>query len=120
MKKSDLTYLLGATFVTFTGFFYCCTMWFAVKLPRYYPVEHVWKFVKEKGVPSQAWYGKQGFAYICAAVVTLGVYLAIKAFGGKMSLKPGLTKGIGLVTLAATVVFMLCIMEHEFVKWQVF
>ena len=119
MKKSDMVYLLSAAFVTFTGFFYCCTMWFAIKLPRYYPVEHVWKFVKEKGVPSQAWYGKQAFAYLCAGLVTLIIYLAIKAVGGKVSLKPGLTKGVALVCLGATLVFMFCIMQHEFVKWHV-
>jgi cbb3-type cytochrome oxidase subunit 1 len=79
MKKSDVTYIVGATLVAFTNLFYCCTMWFHIKLPRYYPRLRTWKwFSKIEGEPSQGWYGMQAFAFLAAGIVALIVYLILK------------------------------------------
>ena len=121
MKKSDTAYILGAAFVALTNLFYCCTVWFHIKLPRYYPLEHTWKWVKEEGVPSQGWYGKQAFAFLAAGVVTLVVYFILKRIvSAETNLKPALTKMLGA---AATLIVIICMgymLYYEFDKWGVF
>lgn len=121
MKKSDITYIICSVFSATTAFFYCCAMWFHIKLPRYYPLEHTWKWVKEKGVPSQGWYAKQAFAFLAAGVVTLVVYFILKRIvSAETNLKPALTRMLGV---AATLIIIICmgyILYYEFDKWDVF
>lgn len=106
MKKSDITYVVGSVFAAATAFFYCCTMWFHIKLPRYYPTEHTWKWVKEEGVPSQGWYGMQAFAYLTAGAVALVLYLVLKRGAPKqMNLEPGPTKLLGVTTTVVVKAF---------------
>ena len=104
-----------------TAFFYACSMWFGIKLPRYYPLEHTWKWIKEKGVPSQGWYAKQIFAFLAAGAVTLVVYFILKRhIGTETNIKSTLIKKIGM---AATLIIVICmgyILYHEFHKWGVF
>ncbi len=121
MKQSDTTYILGAAFMALTNIFYCCTMWFGIKLPRYYPTEHVWKWFNEKGVPSQGWYGMQGFAFLAAGIVTLVIYFILKrSVGTEINLKPALTKLIGMTVTLVVVICMGYMLYHEFNKWGVF
>ena len=120
MKRSDITYILCSVFAAATAFFYCCTMWFPVKLPRYYPTEHVWKWVKTKGVPSQGWYGMQAFAYICAALAVLAAYLVLRrVMREQTQLSSAATRCLGLVTTAVIVVCMAYMLLHEFGKWGI-
>ncbi|MCK4999192.1 MAG: hypothetical protein KAS23_06645 [Anaerohalosphaera sp.] len=119
MKKSDMIYIIGSVYVTLTGFFYCLTMWFSIQLPRYYPIEHTWKMVKEKGVPSQGWYSKQAFAYICAAAVTFMVYLIVNKMRNRITLKSSLMRSIAVICLSSTVYFLLYIMYYEFHHWHI-
>lgn len=123
MKKSDTTYIVGSVFAAMTCFFYGCTMWFtwlSARLPRYYPLQHAWKWVNEKNVPSQGWYGMQAFAFICAGAVALIVYLILRRCSDKEStLKPAHTKLLGI---AATVIMIVCMTNmlcHEFARWNI-
>ena len=121
MKKSDITYITASVFSVATAFFYCSAMWFGIKLPRYYPTEHVWKCVKEAGVPSQSWYGRQLFAYAAAAVITLAVYLIVKYSAlYKKDLQPRFFKILGIVVTAVVVVCMGYMLYYEFDKWGIF
>jgi hypothetical protein len=121
MKKSDITYISSSVFAAMTVFFYCCTMWFGIKLPRYYPLEHTWKWVKEKGVPSQGWYGMQAFAFIAAGIVTLITYSILKYYTSvEAHLKPGLTKKLGIVVTLLIIACMTYMLYHEFDKWGIF
>ena len=121
MKKSDVTYVLGSAFVAFTSLFYCCTMWFAIKLPRYYPLEHTWKWVNEKGVPSQGWYGMQAFAFMAAGIVTFIIYLVLKrVVSSETSLKPAHTRILGVVAILTAIICLGYMLYHEFAKWGVF
>jgi len=121
MKKSDITYIVGSAFAAATAFFYCCTMWFHIKLPRYYPTEHTWKWAKEEGVPSQGWYGMQAFAYLAAGAVAVIVYLVLKRGAlNQVNLEPGATKLLGVTTTVLVMVCMGYILYHEFAKWGVF
>jgi len=121
MKKSDVTYVLGAAFMALTSFFYCCTMWFAIKLPRYYPLERTWKWANEKGIPSQGWYGMQAFAFLAAGIITFIIYLALKrAVPTETSLKPAHTRILGAAAILTTIICMGFILYHEFEKWGVF
>ena len=121
MKKSDVTYILSAAFVAFTSLFYCCTMWFAVKLPRYYPLEHTWKWANEKGVPSQGWYGMQAFAFLGAGIVTFILYLVLKRITpADTNLKPTHTKILGIAAILITIICLGYMLYHEFEKWGVF
>lgn len=121
MKKSDTVYVLGSVFAAMTAFFYCCKMWFSIKLPRYYPLEHTWKWVKEKGVPSQDWYGTQIFAYLAAGVVVILVYLVLNCDAcKKVNLSPRLTKWIGVCVTITIVICMSYMLYYEFDKWGVF
>ncbi len=120
MKKSDITYIVSSVFAAMTAFFYCCTRWFSIKLPRYYPLEHTWKLVKEPSVPSQRWYAMQVFAFLAAGIVALGVYFVIKStLFNNTQLKPAFAKWLGII---ATVIIMVCmgyIVYYEFGKWGV-
>ncbi|MHC4727928.1 MAG: hypothetical protein ACYS17_11950 [Planctomycetota bacterium] len=121
MKKSDLSYIICSIFIAMTAFFYSCAMWFGIKLPRYYPLERTWKWVKEKGVPSQGWYSKQAFAFLAAGVVTLIVYFILKRrIDSESNLKSSLTKIIGMSTTLIIIICMGYMLYHEFNKWSVF
>lgn len=121
MKKSDITYIVGSVFAAMTCFFYCCTMWFGVGLPRYYPLEHTWKWANEKGVPSQGWYGMQAFAYLAAGAAALVVYLVLKRSAyEKINLKSALTKLLGVLVTVIVIVCMGYMLYHEFDKWGIF
>lgn len=121
MKKSDLSYIICSVYISMTAFFYAGASWLGLKLPRYYPLEHTWKWAKEKGVPSQAWYAKQFFAFLAAGAVTLVVYFILKQrTSSETDLKPTLIKIIGM---AATFILIICmgyLLYHEFSKWGVF
>ena len=120
MKKSDVTYVLSASYVAFTSLFYCCTMWFTIKLPRYYPLEHTWKWVNEKGVPSQGWYGMQAFAFLTAGIVTFIVYLALKrTISAEAGLKPAQTRILAVVAILTVIICMGYMLYHEFAKWGI-
>jgi|GEM_PF-969343 len=111
---------LFATFVlvtAMTAFFYCCTMWFNIKLPRYYPLEHTWKWTKEKGVPSQGWYGMQAFAFLAAGIVTLCVYFILKRPApAQISLKPATVKALGIIVTLILVICMGYMLHYEFAR----
>jgi len=120
MKKSDVTYILSAAFMAFTSLFYCCTMWFTIKLPRYYPLEHTWKWIKEKGVPSQGWYGMQVFAFLAAGIVTFIIYLVLKrVYSAETSLKPIQTRVLAVVTILTVIICLAYMLYHEFAKWGI-
>ena len=121
MKKSDITYIVGSVFAAMTCFFYCCVRWFSIKLPRYYPTEHTWKWVKEKGIPSQGWYAMQVFAYLTAGIVAIIVYFILKRnLNNETTLKPATTKFIGVISTLIMVFCMGYIMFFEFQKWGIF
>jgi len=121
MKRSDITYIAGSVFASLTAFFYCCTMWFSIRLPRYYPLEHTWKWVNEKGVPSQGWYGMQAFAFAAAGIVTLLVYLALRYLVPKdTELEPAQTRMLGVMASLIVVVCLGYMLYYEFGRWGVF
>lgn len=121
MKKSDISYIICSVFISMTAFFYAGASWLGLKLPRYYPLEHTWKWVKEKGVPSQAWYAKQVFAFLAAGAVTLVVYFILKRDTGiETNLKPAQTKIIGMAVISILIICMGYLLYHEFHEWGVF
>ncbi len=120
MRKSDLTYILVSVFTSMTAIFYCCTFWFSIRLPRYYPLEHTWKWVNEKGVPSQGWYAMQVFAFLAASIVTVVTHLALSRMRCADSpIRPVTLKVLGLLTTLVIVVCMYAILHHEFTKWDI-
>ncbi len=122
MKKSDITFITGAVFVAFTSFFYSMAMCCKIPVPRYYPLEHAWKMVKIKGVPSQGWYGLQVFAFLAAGILAFMVYLILKKNGSKktLNLTPTTHKIVSILTILVIVCSMGYIMCHEFGKFGVF
>jgi hypothetical protein len=96
-------------------------MWFAVKLPRYYPIEHTWKWINEKGVPSQGWYGMQTFAFLAAGIVTFIIYLVLKRVVSlETSLKPVHNRMLGAVAILTVIICMGYMLYYEFNRWGVF
>jgi len=121
MKKSDITYIICSVFSAMTAFFYFFAMWLHIRLPRYYPLEHTWKWVKEEGVPSQGWYAKQAFAFLAAGVVTLVVYFILKRYvRAETNLKPALTRMLGVAVTLIVIICMGYMLYYEFDKWGVF
>jgi hypothetical protein len=121
MKKSDAAYVLIAVFVALTNIFYCCTMWFPIKLPRYYPLEHAWKWVNEKGVPSQGWYGMQAFAFLAAGICTLIAYFGLKrVVSAESDIRPAHFKICGAVATVVTLGCMGYMLNYEFSRWGVY
>lgn len=118
MKKADIVCVVASVYAAATAFFYCFPAWFGITLPRYYPVEHMWKMGKTPDMISQGWYGMQGFAYLAAAVVAVITYFVLKAIA-KKDLKPSTIKLIGLTTCVVICVCMAYIMFHEFQKWGI-
>ena len=120
VKKSDITYVVGSAFAAMTAFFYCCTRWFSIKLPRYYPLKHTWKLVKEPSVPSQRWYAMQMFAFLAAGIFALGIYFIIKsALFNNTQLKPAFAKWLGIIATVIIIVCMGYILCYEFGKWGI-
>ncbi len=121
MKKSDTVYVLSGIFIALTNLFYCCTMLFPIKLPRYYPLEHAWKWVNEKGVPSQGWYGMQAFAFLAAGAVTLIAYLVLRrVVSSQADLKPAHIKLCGVITTLIVVLCMGYMLHYEFSRGGVY
>ncbi len=124
MKKSDMAYILGSVFAAATGVFYCITSLFHIPLLRYYPTLHTWQWGKQKGIPSQGWYGKQVFAYVAAAFVTLVVYIVLnRKYRGceePAELPPKTAKLTGVAALLVVLASMVYILHHEFAKWGVY
>jgi len=122
MKKSDVTYVVGATFIALTNLFYCCTMWFHIKLPRYYPRLHTWKWLsKIEDEPSQGWYGMQAFAFLAAGVVTLIAYLGLKrVICSQPDLKPSQARMFAVVASLIVIACMGYMLYYEFDRWGVF
>lgn len=121
MKKADLTYLVGSVFIALTALFYCSTVWFKIAVPRYYPLEHTWKCVNQKGVISQGWYGMQGFAFLAAGIVTLLVYLTLRrSCAQDTALSPAATRWIAVITLVIVLPCMGYLLYYEFARWKIF
>jgi ABC-type Fe3+-siderophore transport system permease subunit len=120
MKKSDLSCIICSVFIAMTAFFYAFAMWFGIKLPRYYPVEHTWKWIKEKGVTSQGWYAHQVFAFLAAGVVSLVLYFILKPRIDQTNLKSSSIKMIGMGVTLIVIICMAYMLYHEFNKWGVF
>jgi len=120
MKKSDRTYILCVVFCAATSFFYCVVRWFNIQLPRYYPLEHTWKWTNEKGVPSQFWYAIQTFAFVWGGITTLITHFILKAKASQGSdLSPKNAKLLGLASTALIVFCMGYIMFREFFHWGI-
>ena len=120
MRKSDFSYLVGSVFIAATAALYAYARWAHVNVPRYYPVEHTWKMVKEPGAISQAWYGVQGFAFAGGAVAAFAVFLVLKCIAHKTDkLSDAMVRSVGIVVTAITVVSMGYIAWDEFTKWGV-
>ncbi len=118
MKKSDITYIVGCTFAAATAFFYFCVMFFGVTVPRYYPTLHEWKWVNDKDIPSQAWYGMQAFAFLAGGIAALIVYILCKrAVSNQTGLKPGTIRKTAVSTIVVVVFCMGYMMYHEYTKW---
>jgi hypothetical protein len=121
MKKSDITYIICSVFSAMTAFFYFLAMWLHIRLPRYYPLERTWKWVKEQGVPSQGWYAKQVFAFLAAGIVTVVVYFVLKrSIPAETNLKPTQARILGVVVTLILIICMGYMLYHEFDKWGVF
>jgi hypothetical protein len=104
-----------------TAFFYFLAMWLHIRLPRYYPLEHTWKWVREQGVPSQGWYAKQSFAFLAAGIVALVVYFVLKrAIPTETNLKPALARILGVVAILIVLICMAYMLYYEFDDWGVF
>lgn len=120
MKKSDIAYTVGCSFTAAVSFFYCCTMWFSIKLPRYYPTLHEWKWGKVEDFPSQDWYGAQVFAYLTGGIVALVVYILCRRAGSKdVGLKPGTTRNIALAAIGVIIFCMGYTFYYEATDWQI-
>lgn len=119
MKKSDLIFLLTSVFVSATGIFYCAIGWFGIKLPRYYPTEHVWRIGKTPGIPSQGWYTKQAVAYLAAIIVTFVFWIVLKKIRNNSSgqLKPATVRYISMITVLMVLISLGYVMYHEYTKW---
>jgi len=84
-------------------------------------LEHSWRWFNQKEGPSQGWYGMQVFAFLAAGIVTAVVYLGLKRVTpADASLKPTLTKSLGVVVTVIIVVCMLYMLYHEFDRWHIF
>jgi hypothetical protein len=120
MTKSDVTYIVGSIFASATAVFYCCTRWFHITLPRYYPLQHTWKWVNEKGVPSQGWYGMQAFAYVAAGLLALAAWLILRNERFRQTtLTPRAIKTTAVATICIVLVCMGYMLYHEFSKWGI-
>lgn len=51
-----------------TGIIATCLAYpFVPTSPRYYPLEHLWRWANMAGAPSMGWYAKAGWALACGA-----------------------------------------------------
>lgn len=120
MKQSDITYVASCAFATVFSLAYSATMLFHIKLPRYYPLEHMWKMVNEKGVPSQGWYGMVGFAFVVGAALSVMLYMLIKRLApSEAELRPSVVRLVAYASVVIVVGCMVYCALDEFLKWNV-
>jgi len=120
MGKSDRRYVLCVVFACAISVFYGWPRWFHLRLPRYYPTEHAWRWENQAGVPSQGWYGLQAFAFVCSGVTTLAVYLVLKSKRtNRDGLDPRNAKRLGLAAIGVIITCMVYILMYEYSKWGI-
>jgi len=121
MRRPDLGYILAAVGAAAAAVFYCVPGWVHLTLPRYYPVQHEWRWGKTAGVPSQGWYGAQVFAFLAAAVVAGAVYLVLRrrCRAEAPGLSTGATAAIAVLAVLLILASMGYMLQHEFAKWGV-
>jgi len=121
MRKSDIAYIISCAFLAIYSLSYCATIWLHLKVPRYYPLQHTWKMVKEEGVPSQGWYGMTGFAFVASCVITFLLYLLMRSAGAREGmLTPRRVKLVGAISILVLIGCMVYVALYEFLKWGVF
>ena len=99
---------------------YIAAIFFHLKLPRYYPLEHAWKWVNEKGVPSMAWYGITGLSFLVGCIAALGVAFVLgRKYRSADESRGGLEKVLALIAVVCILAALAYTMQHEFAKWGV-
>ena len=119
MSRSNAAYVLGAVFVAVFTLSYTSTLWFEIPVPRYYPLEHTWKMVQQSGVPSQAWYGRVGFALVLSGLVALVLSAVLKGLKREV-LTSGWIRILGLCSVLVVVGGIAYLVAYELSTWGVF
>ena len=119
MSRSNAAYVLGAVFVAVFTLSYTSTLWFEIPVPRYYPLEHTWKMVQQSGVPSQAWYGRVGFALVLSGLVALVLSAVLKGLKREV-LTSGWIRILGLCSVLVVVGCIAYLVAYELSTWGVF
>ena len=119
MRRSEVAYVLGAVCVAVFALSYTSTLWFEIPVPRYYPLEHSWKMVQQGGVPSQAWYGRVGFALVLSGLVALVLSAVLKGLKRQV-LTSGWIQILGLCSVLVVVGCVAYLVAYEFSTWGVF
>lgn len=115
MKKSDSVYIGTSCFAALYSLCYFFIVYFKIKIPRYYPLEHVWSWTNKPGAISQAWYGMAGGAFVAAGIISLVVFCLVRFAGsGKSMLRPMAAKFAGVLTTIIVIAVIAWLGWHEF------
>jgi len=100
VNKGDRSFLAGAVFIVLFCAAYCLATVAALPLPRYYPIEHLWRWARLPGVISQGWYGAMVFGFAVAALPALLLHWTFGRLVRPRHLSPAWIRGLSALVLA--------------------
>jgi hypothetical protein len=99
----------------------CCVLYiFQPPAPRYYPLDHEWRWEKAPGLPSMGWYGRTLWAFLAGGVAILvtwpiAVRLAKQAHNAPSAWMP---KALTFLTFVAVLAALGHTVVHEYITWM--
>lgn len=78
MQRKVSRYYTAVVFLATYVVAYTLALVFPLPLPRYYPIEHTWRWTTLPDVPSMGWYGLVTFALLVSGLVTLMARIIFK------------------------------------------
>jgi hypothetical protein len=114
MKKSDAAFITAAVFSAAFTIAYAVIMYFKIKVPRYFPVEHAWAYSTQPGKIAQGWYGMFALAFVAALIISLIAFCILRS--DKFKSNPAILKTVSVTSLLIISFLMVWFVLHELIK----
>jgi len=120
LRKTDRVYTAAAFFAGFFCLVYFLAGQFYFGLPRYFPLEHVWKINASPDLPSIGFYSRFAFSFIFSSLVSGLIFFVLARKSGEQNLSSFWIKLAGGLSYLVIFSIMLCILVLEYKHWGVF
>ena len=114
MKKTDAGLFTAIGFPVLFAIAYASIMYFKIKVPRYFPLEHAWAYSSSPGKIAQGWYGMFAFAFLSALIIALIGYFLLCS--KKMKSTPAILNALSALSFLLIAFSLVWFILHEFLK----